>query len=417
MAVMPVLGSILLIQFTGAEGCIVTSMLSYPILRFIGRISYSLYLWHWPVIVLGHAAQVRWENIPDWPFIILIPVLAISAYYAVELPGRHLRNPLPAVVPGACMVLAVSFYLTSLKTNFDFSRLAPTVAAGGAYTVNPRPTARLEGAFKAMLDGVTLAIPDPQYTNAYRRGGIIKRYGGENVDVLLLGDSHAGMWAPVIDEICQERHLTVLFYVAEGVDPFPPIPAIKRAEGPFRPDEGIIFDSNRVGLIKEHRPHLIIMAFRFYGFAVDAKAIRFLREVSNLRRSSDNTPQSEVLFIEDPPELALAGVSAPDFFSTTSATTCRTQGQSAQQAAVSELRSLSQKYGWVYTVQTADLYLTKSDRVRARNGNTLFYIDANHLSLAGAELAKERIGSAMARVIGAHSLNEDHSKHASFSAN
>jgi hypothetical protein len=55
-------------------------------------------------------------------------------------------------------------------------------------------------------------------------GGILKQYGKRQTwDILLLGDSHALMWAPVIDEICQECRYTVLYYAAGAADPLPSI--------------------------------------------------------------------------------------------------------------------------------------------------------------------------------------------------
>ena len=43
--------------------------------------------------------------------------------------------------------------------------------------------------------------------------------------------------------------------------------------------------------------------------------------------------------------------------------------------------------------------LRNGDRVKIRDGNAVLYIDGNHLSLAGARLAKERIMSAITNII------------------
>jgi hypothetical protein len=108
---------------------------------------------------------------------------------------------------------------------------------------------------------------------------------------------------------------------------------------------------------------------------------------------------SKLLFIEDPPELAFVGVNAPQFYSTTSATTIKAQRLVDQQNVDAMLRSLSQKYEWVHSVQVADLYLTNGDRVTARDGNVMLYRDNNHLSLAGARLAKQRIANAITNLV------------------
>ena len=55
-ALLPVLGTAMLIH-AGAHGrTVVGSCLSIRPMVFIGLISYSLYLWHWPLLVLGAAA-------------------------------------------------------------------------------------------------------------------------------------------------------------------------------------------------------------------------------------------------------------------------------------------------------------------------------------------------------------------------
>lgn len=397
-ALLPVLGSMLVIQFAGAGGCLVTSALSFPVIRFIGKISYSLYLWHWPVIVLANAARVRWEGIPAWTCLLLIPVLAVAAYYAVELPARHLRNPLPYVIPGAGAVLALSACVALTKTTYNTAKFAPTVWMGETYSVTPGEIVTT-GPWKGLLDGITKPARDVKYTNAYARGGILQRYGGGNVDVLLLGNSHALMWAPVIDEICREGRYTVLFYAAEAVDPFPSLPPRRSALGAFSPEEWMIFDSNRMSLIRDRHPRLVIIASRWDTYPLGSQLTRFLEAVSDMNRSRNATSPSEVLFIEDPVELALDGMNAPQFCSTTSSTTIKPRGLSDQRGVASTLRSLLQGFAWAHTVPTADLYLTHGGLAKIRDGNAVLYIDDNHLSLAGACLAKERIRSAITNLM------------------
>lgn len=394
VALMPVLGSMLVIQFAGAKSCLVASLLSFPLMRFVGRISYSLYLWHWPVLVLGRAVRVRWENIPAWPWLLLLPVLAVAAYYTVELPGRHLRHPLPFVVPGACAVIALAACL-ALMPGYNTSKFAPTVWIGDTYSVVPSQSPLSE----TLLDGITIPVRDAKNTNAYSQGGIVKRYGGENVDVLLLGNSHALMWAPVIDEICQAQHFTVLFYAAGGVYPFPSIPPKRKIQPGFSYQEWFVFESNRMSLIRERHPRLVIIAGRWSQDAVDYRVSRFLEEVSNINRLGQAGQRSEVLFIEDPPELALGGLNAPQFCSTTPATTVKVQPFSSEQLSASALRSFSQRYPWVHSVPTADVYLTSPGSAKVRDGDAVLYTDNAHLSLAGARMAKERISSAITNII------------------
>jgi peptidoglycan/LPS O-acetylase OafA/YrhL len=398
-AALPVLGAMLVVWFAGGEGCPVASFLSFPIMRFIGRISYSLYLWHWPVIVFCRAAQARWEDVPPWLSLVLIPVLSVGAYYGVELPGRRLRHPLPYVLPGAGAILAAAACFALIRTHYDTSGFAPTVWLGDAYTVAP-PGATTTGSWQATFEGITMTPRDVNYTNALTPWGLVRRYGGDNLDVIVFGDSHALMWSPVIDEICQESRFTVVFDAVALVDPVPAIPPKRKALAGFSPDEWVAFESNRVSVIRERHPRLIIIASRWTSSGLNSKLIPFLEEVSKINRFGNASQRSEVLFVEDPPEWALDGMNAPQFCSTTSATTRKPDRLSYQLEVASKLAAVSRKFEGVHTLETADLFTTQGGMVKIREGNAILYLDRDHLSLAGARLARERIRNAITNLIG-----------------
>ena len=69
-------------------------LLTEPKVRFIGLISYSLYLWHWAVLVIS-----RWTiGMHPWavPFqVALMLLLATASYRYIETPLRRAWNPFP----------------------------------------------------------------------------------------------------------------------------------------------------------------------------------------------------------------------------------------------------------------------------------------------------------------------------------
>jgi peptidoglycan/LPS O-acetylase OafA/YrhL len=70
----------------------VFSTLQVPPVRFIGKTSYSLYLWHWPVFVLA-----RWTTGFETPLqlacaLAIALVLSVGSYYLVETPFRQPQN-------------------------------------------------------------------------------------------------------------------------------------------------------------------------------------------------------------------------------------------------------------------------------------------------------------------------------------
>jgi len=67
-------------------------ILGHPVMVGIGRVSYSLYLWHWSVLVLS-----RWTiGMSGWLVPIqlaLMGILAVASYRLIEVPLRHARWP------------------------------------------------------------------------------------------------------------------------------------------------------------------------------------------------------------------------------------------------------------------------------------------------------------------------------------
>lgn len=75
----------------------VRRLLSLGPFVFLGRISYALYLWHWPLFVwLGVAGGFE---LLDLPVIALAVLLAIGSYYLVERPFLRLKPASPPSNP------------------------------------------------------------------------------------------------------------------------------------------------------------------------------------------------------------------------------------------------------------------------------------------------------------------------------
>jgi len=86
-ALPPVLGSALLIC-AGMNGAPNRTLLSHPILRWIGGVSYPLYLWHWPVLVFAHLMAFN-GPISATICVVLAVLLAWWTKVLVEQPLRY----------------------------------------------------------------------------------------------------------------------------------------------------------------------------------------------------------------------------------------------------------------------------------------------------------------------------------------
>ena len=188
LALLPCTGAAVLI-WTGAVGTWVASALAWRPLVFLGQISYSLYLWHWPVIVFSSIALF----LPVTNMTITLQVLAsfaiaVLSWRFIEQPLRHgtagwsTRRVLGAGVLGMALLLAV----------------AGALAWSGGLPQRFTASQRTIGAFEA-LDGDAL----------YRKGtcftvGADERFDAQRCLVpqgklpilMLVGDSHAAHYWP-----------------------------------------------------------------------------------------------------------------------------------------------------------------------------------------------------------------------------
>lgn len=90
-ALAPVLGTVLLIRF--AQGTVVGALLSLPLLVGIGLISYSLYLWHWPLIVFAeYVANAPLVGMRQAVVIAASFILAWASWRYVERPFRSVQR-------------------------------------------------------------------------------------------------------------------------------------------------------------------------------------------------------------------------------------------------------------------------------------------------------------------------------------
>jgi peptidoglycan/LPS O-acetylase OafA/YrhL len=135
-ALAPVLGASLMIHgiFTAdmrSMPAVVIGVMRNAVLQYIGRISYSLYLFHWPIFVL-----MRWtlglESAAHYLVAIMATfVCAIASYHVLEMPIRSLGRGADIrrdriLISGGAAVLASVFVFSGLFSSRDDLTLTVT---------------------------------------------------------------------------------------------------------------------------------------------------------------------------------------------------------------------------------------------------------------------------------------------------
>ncbi|WP_407496364.1 acyltransferase family protein [Pseudooceanicola sp. MF1-13] len=134
-ALLPCLGAALVI-WAGSDGW-AARLLSRPSLRFVGIISYSLYLWHWPVLVFARTLRGGALTPQATAVCVLLSfALATLSWAMIERPFRRGSPKWPLAIPATVVALA----LTVTVTQGLPSRIAPEVLTRYTKATQPTPT-------------------------------------------------------------------------------------------------------------------------------------------------------------------------------------------------------------------------------------------------------------------------------------
>ncbi len=89
-SLIPLIGTSILIVFTGNDDFI-TRFLSNKLMVFFGLISYSLYLWHYPIYSFSYILEFSYENVSR-RLIFCTILLSIITYFFIEKPFRNKKK-------------------------------------------------------------------------------------------------------------------------------------------------------------------------------------------------------------------------------------------------------------------------------------------------------------------------------------
>jgi peptidoglycan/LPS O-acetylase OafA/YrhL len=194
-ALIPVLGTASVLTFqTPSAPTGLTKLLSASLLQWFGRLSYSWYLWHWPVLTMGAAVLRDEGRLVRLGLAGVALSLAWITYRSVEYPIRASRAL--GVRPGLSLVMAGCLTTASIGVAWNARDRAHHAAESPdqrsftqARQDNPRVYAL--GCHLGFLQTDTLpcVFGDPDSQTA----------------IVLFGDSHAAQWFPAFERIAVDR--------------------------------------------------------------------------------------------------------------------------------------------------------------------------------------------------------------------
>jgi peptidoglycan/LPS O-acetylase OafA/YrhL len=292
----------LLVSGAASRQTLVARGLSLPSMRLIGRLSYSWYLWHWPMLVYLRESVSSPTLTMNVAVAALSLIPAAATYAWVESPIRFskvLQQHARYAVSGAVLIAALLYGAAPLAIHHANATLA-----------SPRMAAVLAARSKARVyaDGCQVSLL------AKVSPPCVYGPGRNDTTLVLFGDSHAAHWFPAFDSVATLRGWTLVNLTKTGC-PSVTVPLNNLGRRYVECDE---WRRYAIGRIVAMRPTLVVVANdRTYHVIVGDKMP--LTDTSGLARRTwhdglvqtltELTPsRAHVLVLEDTPQ---PGVDVP----------------------------------------------------------------------------------------------------------
>ena len=250
-AVLPVVATALLIGSISIWPRFFNDLSNNRISQWLGAISYPLYLWHWPALVLPSSALGRPLRVRERIFCILLTIiLAHFTSKYIEQPIRHKK------------IEGKKIYL------FFAATTAASLVAGLIITSTASSMISVKGTnYKFNLVDV-MEKPAVYGDNCHSNYGETESgectYGDltSKTTIVLYGDSHAAQWFPALEELANERGFKLVSLTKSAC---PSVDVPRADQGAFKNVHCEKWRDNSINRIKKLRPAAVIMSsFQYF---------------------------------------------------------------------------------------------------------------------------------------------------------
>ena len=288
-ALLPVVSTAVLIGSISKWPRAFNDLSNNRISQWLGAISYPLYLWHWPALVLPSSALGRELRIRERILcIVLTIVLAHFTSKYIEQPIRHKkvsgRKIYLFFVGTTVMSLIAGLVITS--TSSSMIKVKGTDYSFNFVDVMQKPA----------------VYGDDCHSNYGENESGECAYGDLNssTTIVLYGDSHAAQWFPTLLELANERNFKLISLTKSAC---PSVDVSRADQGAYKNIDCETWRDKSVARIKQIRPAAVILSnFQHFtpprGYPDENKwwTDGQKRLLTSLRGSSDH-----LIYISDTP--------------------------------------------------------------------------------------------------------------------
>ena len=243
-AIAPVIGTAAAIASISSWPKILNFFSNFRFTQWLGEISYPLYLWHWPLLVIPMVYLGRGLHIYERAAAILATLLlADLTHRFIEQPLRHINLSPRKIVSGAVIASIIA----------TGTGLAITASANNTITLSTGQSYSLE----EIMAKPKVYLDDCHVNNGETISGDCS-YGPDSpTKVILFGDSHAAQWMPVLEELAYEKNFTLISLTKSAC----PGPAVVKVEtGEYKNADCSAWRENSIARIKAIKPMAVIVS-------------------------------------------------------------------------------------------------------------------------------------------------------------
>ena len=394
-AIVPVVAGVILLR-QGSFG-IASKLLTLRPMVFMGKISYSLYLWHWPVLIIyqyiaqTHFMKKRMYSEDSIAVFAISMLLAVLSWYYVETPFRKSKYQAKTyfLLTGLGLMVLLSLnYFVACKSSGKQGLMAQYVSS---YWTGPQVDER--------------QYPDPQWATVdkHDRYSLVQlvKLGRKN-QYLLWGDSHAMAIAPGFDAFSRRNNINGIYIARRHITACDAYNKGGQADNPQ-------YVNDVIAWLKQHSEiHTVVLSSRL-------GMVRFkLREHNgsphdNMRRGFMDLFRKlhemgkEVIVLAPVPEVdgdpsmrllhdlnrsAQVGHYLESY-----------EDYIASRKFILDLLAEAQELGYITLIRNEDCFYPDAKPLNIFCDNKLMYFDSDHLSPSGARLYVEYLEKALLNII------------------
>ena len=251
-AALPVLGTVLLIGSIHSWPPFLNDVANSRLFQWLGEISYPLYLWHWPLLVLPSTYFARPLYVYERLIAILLTVLlADLTHRFIEDPFRQKQAISAAIFKKAGVVTLVSVLLGTMII-FTSSDKIDVSGINGAVSLS-------------QIKARPLVYEDGCHANYAQTKSNKCEYGDltSSKVMVLYGDSHAAQWFPALVEIANRSGYKLISLTKSAC---PSVDTVRLDQGGFKMSRCKAWRSNSITRIQQIKPDVLIMSsFQYFS--------------------------------------------------------------------------------------------------------------------------------------------------------